>query len=199
MAQPPDHSPRRTTAVRVAEHVFFGVGAGIASTVYGTVLVMATLTAAYATEKHPWKLAVIIATTRSVLWIAHLYAHGLSASIEQSRRLSRAELVAILRRELGILLAAAAPTIALLLGASGVFAETAAVWLALAIGLVTLAVEGLRFALKVEVAHGRVDHKPDGPAQRSVKTSNSPASTRSSRPVRQPRALSRTSGEGFVR
>jgi hypothetical protein len=34
-----------------------------------------------------------------------------------------------------------------------VFAETAAVWLALAIGLVTLAVEGLRFALKVEVAH----------------------------------------------
>jgi hypothetical protein len=50
------------------------------------------------------------------------------------------------RRELGILFAAAAPTIALLLGASGVIVETAAVWLALGIGLVTLAVEGLRFA-----------------------------------------------------
>jgi hypothetical protein len=146
MAQPPDNPSHRTTATRVAEHVFFGVGAGIASTVYGTVLVMATLTAAYATEKHPWKLAVIIATTTFVLWIAHLYAHGLSASIEGSRRLRRAELVAILRRELGILLAAAAPTIALLLGASGVLAEPAAVWLALGIGLVTLAVEGLRFA-----------------------------------------------------
>jgi len=81
-----------------------------------------------------------------VLWIAHLYAHGLSASIEHSRRLRRDELVAIVRRELGILLAAAAPTFALLLGASGVLAETAAVWLALGIGLVTLAVEGLRFA-----------------------------------------------------
>ena len=44
------------------------------------------------------------------------------------------------------LLAAAAPTIALLLGASGMFAETAAVWLTLGIGFVTLAVEGLRFA-----------------------------------------------------
>jgi hypothetical protein len=126
--------------------VFFGVGSGIASTVYGTVLVMATLTAAYATEKHPWKLAVIVVTTSVVLWISHLYAHGLSASIEQSRHLRRGELFAIIRRELGILLAAAAPTVALLLGAAHVFAETAAIWLALGIGLVTLAVEGLRFA-----------------------------------------------------
>src|SRR5215471_19542393 len=106
MAQPPDQTPQRAAAARVAEHVFFGVGAGIASTVYGTVLVMATLTAAYATEKHPWKLAVIVATTSVVLWISHLYAHGLSASIEQSRHLPRDELSAIVRRELGILLAA---------------------------------------------------------------------------------------------
>jgi hypothetical protein len=126
--------------------VLFGVGSGIASTVYGTVLVMATLTVGYATEKHPWKLAVIVATTSFVLWISHLYAHGLAASIEVSRHLRRDELVAILRRELGILLAAAAPVAALILGAAGVFSETTAVWLALAIGLVTLAVEGLRFA-----------------------------------------------------
>jgi hypothetical protein len=53
------------------------------------------------------------------------------------------ELVSITRRELGILLAAAAPTIALLLGGAGIVVETAAVWLALGIGLVTLAVEGL--------------------------------------------------------
>lgn len=146
MTQPPDASPQRPTAARVAEHVFFGVGTGIASTVYGTVLVMATLTAAYATEKHPWRLAVIVATTSIVLWISHLYAHGLSASIEGTRHVRRDELTVIVRRELGILLAAAAPTIALLIGAAGVFAENAAVWVALAIGLVTLAVEGLRFA-----------------------------------------------------
>src|SRR5215472_6855291 len=131
MAQPPDASPQRPTVGRVAEHVFFGVGAGIASTVYGTVLVVATLTAAYATQKHPWKLAVIVATTSFVLWITHLYAHGLSASIERNRHLQRDELVAILRRELGILLAAAAPTFALLLGAADVVDETVAVWLAL--------------------------------------------------------------------
>src|SRR5262249_28987989 len=134
MSQPPDGSPQRPTAARVAEHVFFGVGTGIASTVYGTVLVMATLTAAYATEKHPWKLAVIVATTSLVLWISHLYAHGLSASIEGSRHLRLGELTAIVRRELGILLAAAAPTIALLVGASGVFAGNAAVLAALGVG-----------------------------------------------------------------
>jgi hypothetical protein len=141
-----DAPGRSPTFRKAAEHVFFGVGGGIASTVYGTVVVMATLTAAYATEKHPWKLAVIVVTTALVLWIAHLYAHGLSASIEQNRRLSGDELLAIVRRELGILLAAAAPAFALALGALGVFRETTAVWLALAVGLVTLAAEGVRFA-----------------------------------------------------
>jgi hypothetical protein len=146
MAEQSDQPPERTRASRAAEHVFFGVGSGIASIVYGTVLVMATLTAGYATEKHPWTLAVIVATTSFVLWLSHLYAHGLAASIEVSRHLRRNELSSIFRRELGILLAAVAPTTALLLGGAGVFSETTAVWVALAIGLVTLAVEGLRFA-----------------------------------------------------
>jgi hypothetical protein len=131
---------------RAAEHVFFGVGGGIASTVYGTIVVMATLTAAYATETKPWKLAGIVVSAALVLWIAHLYAHGLSESIVLNRRLRRDELAAIVRRELGILLAAAAPTAALLLGAIGLFRETTAVWIALGVGLVTLAVEGIRFA-----------------------------------------------------
>jgi hypothetical protein len=131
---------------RAAEHVFFGVGGGIASTVYGTIVVMATLTAAYATETHPWKLAGIVLSAALVLWIAHLYAHGLSESIVQERHLSRDELSAIVRRELGIPLAAAAPTAALVLGAIGLFGETTAVWLALAVGLVTLTAEGVRFA-----------------------------------------------------
>jgi hypothetical protein len=42
--------------------------------------------------------------------------------------------------------AAAAPIAALAVGATGLVRETTAVWLALAIGLVTLAVEGLRYA-----------------------------------------------------
>jgi hypothetical protein len=137
----PDRSIRRA-----AEHVFFGVGGGIASTVYGTVVVMATLTAAYASKPGHWKLAAVVATTAFVLWIAHLYSHGLSESIVLNRRLTREELGEIVRRELGILSAALAPVIALVLGALGVFREATAVWLALGVGLLTLAVEGIRFA-----------------------------------------------------
>jgi hypothetical protein len=131
---------------RATERVLFGVGSGIASTVYGTIVVMAALTAAYATERHPWKLAVVVFSTAFVLWLAHLYSHGLSESIVENRRLTGAELRAIVRRELGILTAAVAPTTALVLGAVGTFRESTAVWLALGAGLLTLGVEGVRFA-----------------------------------------------------
>ena len=139
----PDSRPSLTHA---ATHVFFGVGRGIASTVYGTIVVMATLTAAYATEKDPWKLAAIVASTAAVLWLAHIYAHGLSETIAHGAGLTRRTVVSIARTELGILLAATAPTLALILGAAGVLAESSAVWLALGIGLVTLGVEGVRYA-----------------------------------------------------
>ena len=125
---------------------FLGARGGIAGTVYGTVVVMATLTVAYASEKRPWKLAVLVATTAFVLWIAHLYAHGLSESIGLNKRLSRRELTSIARREIGILVAAVLPCAALVLGAIGVFRESTAVWLALAIGLATLAAEGVRYS-----------------------------------------------------
>jgi hypothetical protein len=49
-------------------------------------------------------------------------------------------------RELGILLAVVPPSLALLLGAVGVLDESASIWLALAVGLVALALEGLRYA-----------------------------------------------------
>ena len=124
--------------------MFFGIGGGVASTVYGTIVVMATLTAAYASQKHPWKLAGIVASASVVLWLAHLYAHGLSESIVTKRRLTKDELRTLFGREVGILLAAVVPTTALVLGALGVFRETTAVWLAISVGLVTLAVEGVR-------------------------------------------------------
>jgi hypothetical protein len=136
----------RPALSRDIAQLFFGVGSGIAGIVYGTVVVMATLTAAYATQKQPWKLALLVASTALVLWVAHLYAHALSESISEHRRLTGGELAAIARRELGILLAAAAPTAALVLGAVGLVRETAAVWLALGIGLVTLGAEGVRYA-----------------------------------------------------
>ena len=126
-------------------HLAFGTGGAIAATVYGTVVAMATLTAAYATERHPWKLAVIVASTAFVLWIAHLHAHGLSESIEEGHWLTRGNVTAIARRELGIVLAAAGPVAALILGALDVISDSAAVWLAFGIGLLILAVEGFRY------------------------------------------------------
>jgi hypothetical protein len=146
MDGPTDTHGLRSAAGRVAEHVFVGVGPEIAGTVYGTIVAMATLTAAYANEKEPWKLAAIVASASFVLWLAHIYAHGLSASIDRRRRLHKPELAGILRHELGILLAAVAPTTVLVLGAWGLLHETAAVWLALAVGLVILGAEGVRFA-----------------------------------------------------
>jgi hypothetical protein len=132
----------------------FGVGGEIAGTVYGTVVVMATLVAAYATEKEPWTLAVLVASTAFVLWVAHLYAHGLSESIAEKRRLTPHDLARIARRERGVVLAAAAPVGALLLAVVGVLSAGTAVWLALGIGLLTLGVEGIRYARLEHLGRG---------------------------------------------
>lgn len=123
-----------------------GSGGDIAGVVYGTIVVMATLTAAYATEKRPWQLAAIVGATVVVLWVAHLYAHGLSRSINRRRQLRNGDLAALARSELGILLAGALPFAALVAGGLDVIPETTAVWLALGIGIVTLGAEGLRYA-----------------------------------------------------
>jgi hypothetical protein len=107
---------------------------------------MATVTATYASVRDPWRIAVIVWSTAFVLWIAHLYSHGLSESLARGKRLDRAELRSVARRERGILLAAAGPSLALILGATGLLAENTSVWLALGVGLAILAVEGLRYA-----------------------------------------------------
>jgi hypothetical protein len=106
---------------------------------------MATLTAAYASESDPWKLAAIVGTTSLVLWVAHVYAHGLSRMITHSR-LTLVGVQAIVLNELGILAAAVPPTLVLLLGSWGVVRESRAVWWALATGLAILAFQGVRYA-----------------------------------------------------
>ena len=138
--------PRGSSPLHAPTRVVFGIETGIASVVYGTVVVMATLTAAYASEKDPWRLAGIVVSAVVVLWIAHVYAHGLSETIASRTQLRERRLASIARHELGIVLAAIAPCGVLVLGALGVLRESSAVWLALAVGLLTLAVEGLRYA-----------------------------------------------------
>jgi hypothetical protein len=130
-----------------AKRLLFGSAGGIAGTVYGTIVVMATVTAgSHGEDTDSWRLAVVVGVTVLVLWVAHLYSHALAESLERRRRLDRAELGAVARRELAIPAAAVAPVAALVLAAVGVLREQTAVWLALGVGVATLAVQGARYA-----------------------------------------------------
>jgi len=119
----------------------------IAGTVYGTIVVLASVTAgAKSYEEHPWQLTAIVGTTVLVLWVAHVYSHGLGRSLEAGRRLTVGELAAIARAEFSIPLAAVLPMALLALGALDVLRERTAVWLALAVGVATLTAQGVRYA-----------------------------------------------------
>jgi hypothetical protein len=141
---PPDQ-PRRVS--RRAAHLVVGVDDTIASTVFGTITAMATI-AAYgrAFPDSPWTVEELLVSTAVVLWIAHLYTHALAESISERHPLRFARLRILARRELGILLAAVPPSVALILGALGLFDETVSIWLALGLGLAILALEGARYA-----------------------------------------------------
>lgn len=119
----------------------------IAGSVYGTIVVLAVLAdEADAFEHRLLKLDAIVLASVLILWIAHTYAHGLGESIRLGRRLTSDELAAIVSRELAIPLAAVLPLVAITIGALRVVEDSIAVWAAVAIGAVTLAIQGLRFA-----------------------------------------------------
>ncbi len=125
----------------------FGHHQSIAGTVYGTIVVMATVTAgSHGESTEAWALAVAVAVTVLVLWLAHVYSHTLAESLEQRRRLDAAEFVALARREASIPLAAVLPIVSLLLAVVGVLQVQTAAWIALGLGVVTLAVQGARYA-----------------------------------------------------
>jgi hypothetical protein len=127
--------------------ILFGHHRGIAGTVYGTIVVMATVTAgSHGPEIDPTRLAIVVAVTVLVLWIAHVYSHTLAESVSRGKRLDPAELADVARRELAIPAAAVAPVGALALAALGILAEQTAVWIALGFGVATLAVQGARYA-----------------------------------------------------
>ena len=130
-----------------AKQLVLGSPGRIAGTVYGTIVVMATVTAgAHGKQTDAGRLAVVVGVTALVFWAAHVYSDALAESLERGRRLDRAELVDVTRRELSIPAAAVAPVAALVLGGVGVLAAQTALWLALGIGVATLGVQGARYA-----------------------------------------------------
>lgn len=133
--------------LRAASEVIVGREGRIGSTVYGTLLVLTALTASYAAERHhPWKLVELVTSAVLVFWVAYVYAQALSESIEKRSRLSWPVIEGIASRELGLMLSAIVPILALLLGAVGLISEKASIWLAIALGLATLSAEGIRYA-----------------------------------------------------
>ena len=119
----------------------------IAGSVYGTIVVLAVLAdEADSFEHHLWKLEAIVLASVLILWIAHTYAHGLGESLRLGRRLTRNELTAIISRELAIPLASILPLAAITIGALRAVGDVAAVWVAVGIGVVTLTIQGVRFA-----------------------------------------------------
>jgi hypothetical protein len=146
MTEQPAPAARRPFLAAVALVILGGRGR-IGSTVYGTILVMAALTAAYGAERHdPGKLVELVSSAVVVFWAAYVYANALSASIESGQRLSRAGVGAVADRELGIILSAIVPIAALVLGVLGVVSESTSVWLAIALGLGILTIQGYRYA-----------------------------------------------------
>jgi hypothetical protein len=119
----------------------------ISGTVYGTIIVMATLVAGAPAFKHDlWHLFAIVVVTTLVFWAAHIYSHGLAESLQLGRRISASELAQIAHRERAMGLAVVLPAVALVLGALGLIGGSFSIWLALGLGVAALAVQGVRYA-----------------------------------------------------
>jgi hypothetical protein len=119
----------------------------VAGTVYGTIVVMATIAAGSRGDgTTPWKLATVVAVTTFVLWIAHVYSHGLAEGLRIGRHLTARELTGVARREISILEAAIGPVLVLGAAELELIEAQAAVRLALAVGIATLAFQGARYA-----------------------------------------------------
>jgi hypothetical protein len=119
----------------------------IAGTVYGTIIVMATLVAGAPSFRDDlWHLLAIVVVTTLVFWAAHIYAHGLAESLQLGRRITGSELAQIAHRERAMGLSVVLPAAALVIGALGVIDGSFAIWLALGLGVAALAAQGVRYA-----------------------------------------------------
>ena len=143
--------PKPAQPVRPREHVVVRLLAGapehLGGTLYGTIVVLAIIAAGSTSHAaHPWQLVDLVASSTIVLWVAHVYAHGVADSVREGHRLRAPELRGVARREAAIVLAGVAPVVALILGALHAMPEHTAVWLAISLCLATLGLEALRYA-----------------------------------------------------
>jgi hypothetical protein len=122
----------------------FERGLKLGGYIYGTILTLSVIVAGARGFPHsPTHIAVVVAITSLVFWIAHVYSHALGHSVAHEERISFPELKAIARRESAMIQAAVPPVVALLLGAVGLVRESVAIWAAFGVGLVILGAQGV--------------------------------------------------------
>ena len=115
--------------------------------VYGTIVVLSVIVAgAKAYPDDTTRIAVLVVATTVVFWLAHAYAHALTHSVRTGEQLTFDEVRQIGSHEAALILAGVPSIAVLLLGSLDVLDADTAVWLALCLGLVVLAVQGFVFA-----------------------------------------------------
>lgn len=112
--------------------------------VYGTVLVSGMIVVAGSYGATSWQVFLSVFGTVIVFWAAHVYAgtiagHGVDEGGNGSLALA---LRRALRRSVGFLTSALPPSIVLLLGALNAVDDKVAIWVALWLGVLILAVLG---------------------------------------------------------
>jgi hypothetical protein len=123
------------------------LGERLGGFVYGTIVVLSVIvTGLKAFPDALWHVALLVAVTTVVFWLAHVYAHGIAFSIGREEHLSLTELRGIARQETSIVGSGVPPEIALVLGATGVLSDQVATWSAFGLGLAVLALVGVQFA-----------------------------------------------------
>jgi hypothetical protein len=115
--------------------------------VYGTIVVLSVIVAgAKAYPEDTTRIAVLVAVTTIVFWLAHAYAHALAQSVRGDEHLTFPEVRRIGRDEAALVQAGVPSIVVLLLGSLDLFETDTAIWLAVAFGLIVLAVMGFVFA-----------------------------------------------------
>ena len=123
------------------------MGERLAGYVYGTVVALSVIVAGARSFPHaPQHTAVLVAVTVATLWLAHVYAHALSASMANGGRISLAALRRIAHHEGSMIEAAVPLVLVLLLGSTELVSPHTAVWAAFGVGLGVLAAQGITLA-----------------------------------------------------
>ena len=124
-----------------------GMAERLGGLVYGTIVVLSVIVAgAKAFPDDTTRIAVLVAGTTIVFFLAHAYSHALTHSVRTGERLTLHEVRHIGRHEAALVLAGLPSIVVLLLGSLDVMDADTAIWLALGLGLAVLAVQGFVFA-----------------------------------------------------